>query len=176
MTQQADRAEKREPALGVQHLAQALHGESKLKPQLSRRTPTKGHRNKHRRDCNTRCREAKCGISERRLPQRPPSPKQHAAPGRPGAPTSQHFPRLQSRSLFHEASPAPKVQDPPSPLRGRKSQQACLNVWNGVPQRADGQAPQRRGISGSKAPVASGKCVLRRGQAHGESACGALGP
>ena len=105
-----------------------------------------------------------------RLPQHPPSPKQHAEPGRPGG---SHLPALSS-SAIKIPVPQKPVQpqgskDPPSPLRGRRSQQACPERLEWVPQKGPMDKHPREeaaGSLGSKAPVASGECVLRREVRH----------
>lgn len=92
-----------------------------------------------------------------RLPQRSPAAKHHTVPGRSrghpicgGArghltslaplshvtPTSQHFPCLQSRSLFHRSRSSPRVQKTHPPRSGaRDHSKHALNVWNGSHKR-----------------------------------------
>lgn len=97
-------------------------------------------------------------------------PKQHGARRRPGGSTSQHLQSTSSPPVHTEASPASGFKEHYSPLRGRRSQQACLNVWNGSHRGRWTEAPQRGGrrISRLKGPVASEVCARQRGQAHGE--------
>ena len=93
------------------------------------------------------------------------------SPDLPGSPEPRdsHLPAL-SLSAIKIPVPQKPVQpqgskDPPSPLRGKRSQQACPERLEWVPQKGLTDKHPRgeaAGSLGSMAPVASGECVLRR--------------